>query len=214
MRENRNDRLTLRPYDEALLRHAFDVASRSRAAGDHPFGSVLADSEGRALMEQGNGYTSEGGDRTAHAERLLASRAARAYGLDFLARCTLYTSAEPCAMCAGAIYWAGIGRVVYGQTEKALKAQTGAHEENPTLDLPCAPRVRRRSTADRGRRPAARGRSGSAAGGFLEGEGIVDFLVGDLASWSTRAPLKKIELTPKISLRRRRRLRDLGISTY
>ena len=127
-----------RPYDEALLRRAFDVASRSRAAGDHPFGSVLADEEGRALMEQGNGYTSEGGDRTAHAERLLASRAARAYDLAFLARCTLYTSAEPCAMCAGAIYWAGIGRVVYGQTEKALKAQTGAHEENPTLDLPCA----------------------------------------------------------------------------
>ena len=72
-------------------------------------------------MEQGNGYSSEGGDRTAHAERLLASRAARAYDLKFLARCTLYTSAEPCAMCAGAIYWAGIGRVVYGQTEKALK---------------------------------------------------------------------------------------------
>ncbi len=129
---------SLRSYDEALLRQAFDVARRSRAAGDHPFGSVLADGEGRALMEQGNGYTSEGGDRTAHAERLLASRAARAYDLEFLARCTLYTSAEPCAMCAGAIYWAGIGRVVYGQTEKALKEQTGAHEENPTLDLPCA----------------------------------------------------------------------------
>ena len=126
-----------RPYDEALLRLAFDVASRARAAGDHPFGSLLADGEGRALMEQGNGYTSEGGDRTAHAERLLASRAARAYELNFLARCTLYTSAEPCAMCAGAIYWAGIGRVVYGQTERALKAQTGVHEENPTLDLPC-----------------------------------------------------------------------------
>ena len=129
---------SLRPYDEALLRRAFDVASRSRAAGDHPFGSVLADGEGRALMEQGNGYSAAGNDRTAHAESLLASRAARAYGLDFLARCTLYTSAEPCAMCAGAIYWAGIGRVVYGQTEKALKEQTGAHEENPTLDLPCA----------------------------------------------------------------------------
>jgi tRNA(Arg) A34 adenosine deaminase TadA len=50
---------------------------------------------------------------------------------------TLYTSAEPCAMCAGAIYWAGIGRVVFGQTEKGLKEQTGAHEENPTWDLPC-----------------------------------------------------------------------------
>jgi tRNA(Arg) A34 adenosine deaminase TadA len=127
---------SLRSHDKALLRQAFDVARRSRAAGDHPFGSVLADDEGRVLMEQGNGYTSEGGDRTAHAERLLASRAARAYDLAFLAGCTLYTSAEPCAMCAGAIYWAGIGRVVYGQTEKALKEQTGAHEENPTLDLP------------------------------------------------------------------------------
>lgn len=128
---------SLRPYDEALLRRAFEVARRSRAGGDHPFGSVLADGEGKLLMEQGNGYTSEGGDRTAHAERLLASRAARAYDLKFLARCTLYTSAEPCAMCAGAIYWAGIGRVVYGQTEKSLKAETGAHDENPTLDLPC-----------------------------------------------------------------------------
>jgi tRNA(Arg) A34 adenosine deaminase TadA len=128
---------SVRPHDETLLRAAFDVARRSRDAGDHPFGSVLADGDGKPLMEQGNGFTSEGGDRTAHAERLLASRAARKYDLPFLARCTLYTSAEPCAMCAGAIYWAGIGRVVYGQTEKALKALTGAHEENPTLDLPC-----------------------------------------------------------------------------
>ena len=123
--------------DLALLRRAFDVARRSREAGDHPFGSILAGPDGAVLREQGNGFTSEGGDRTAHAERLLASRAARAYDLKLLARCTLYTSAEPCAMCAGAIYWAGIGRVVYGQTERALKAQTGAHEENPTLDLSC-----------------------------------------------------------------------------
>jgi tRNA(Arg) A34 adenosine deaminase TadA len=126
-----------RPYDESLLRQSFDVARRSRAAGDHPFGSLLADPDGEVLREQGNGFTSEGRDRTAHAERLLASWAAKTYDLAFLAGCTLYTSAEPCAMCSGAIYWAGIGRVVYGQTEKALKAATGAHEENPTLDLPC-----------------------------------------------------------------------------
>jgi len=126
-----------RPYDEALLRQAFEVARCSRAAGDHPFGSVLADGEGNLLMEQGNGYTSEGGDRTAHAERLLASRAARTYGVKFLARCTLYTSAEPCAMCAGAIYWAGIGRLVYGLSEHRLRDLTGNHPENPTLDLPC-----------------------------------------------------------------------------
>ena len=128
---------TLRDYDEALLRQAFNVALKAREGGDHPFGAVLADSDGTLLMKQGNGYSSEGGDRTAHAERLLASRAARAYTLEELAEFTLYTSAEPCAMCAGAIYWAGIGRVVYGQTEKSLKEQTGDHEENPTLDLPC-----------------------------------------------------------------------------
>ena len=127
----------IRAYDEALLRKAFDVAKRSREAGGHPFGSVLADGDGAVLMEQGNGFLSEGRDRTAHAEKLLASRAARAFDVASLQRCTLYTSAEPCAMCAGAIYWAGIGRVVYGQSETALKAATGAHEENPTLDLPC-----------------------------------------------------------------------------
>lgn len=122
---------------ETLLRRAFAVARRSRESGDHPFGALLAGPDGEVLREQCNGYSAEGGDMTAHAERLLATWASRAHDTEFLARCTLYTSAEPCAMCAGAIYWAGIGRVVFGQTEKDLKAMTGDHAENPTLDLPC-----------------------------------------------------------------------------
>lgn len=126
-----------RPHDEALLRRSFAVALRARQDGDHPFGCLLADADGNVLMEQGNGFTAEGHDRTAHAEKLLASRAAKAYDTAFLQHCTLYTSAEPCAMCSGALYWAGVGRIVFGQSEKDLKAQTGAHEENPTLDLPC-----------------------------------------------------------------------------
>lgn len=126
-----------RPYDHDLLRQSFAVARQSRERGDHPFGAVLADKDGKVLREQGNGFSSEGNDRTAHAERLLASWAAKHLSLEDLAGCTLYSSAEPCAMCSGAIYWAGIGRVVFGQTERDLKAQTGAHEENPTLDLPC-----------------------------------------------------------------------------
>ncbi|MCF3642621.1 nucleoside deaminase [Rhizobium sp. TRM95111] len=128
---------TRRPYDESLLREAFDVARRSREGGDHPFGSILADRDGNVLLEQRNGYSSEGGDRTAHAERLLATRAGKAYDLDFLAGCTMYTSAEPCAMCSGAIYWAGIGRVVFGLSETEMKQQIGDNQENPTLDLPC-----------------------------------------------------------------------------
>jgi tRNA(Arg) A34 adenosine deaminase TadA len=123
--------------DLSFLRRAFDVARRAREGGDHPFGALIVGPDGEALREQGNGYSAEGGDRTAHAERLLASWAAKTLDLDLLRRCTLYSSAEPCAMCAGAIYWAGIGRVVYGQSEKGLKAATGAHDENPTLDLPC-----------------------------------------------------------------------------
>ena len=126
-----------RPFDEPLLRRAFAIAKASRDGGDHPFGALLADAEGTILLEQGNGYSAEGGDRTAHAEKLLATRAGKQFGLDVLAGATLYTSAEPCAMCAGAIYWAGIGRVVFGQTERGLKAMTGNNPENPTLDLPC-----------------------------------------------------------------------------
>jgi tRNA(Arg) A34 adenosine deaminase TadA len=123
--------------DLALLRRTFDIARQSRANGDHPFGALLADANGEILMEQGNGFSAEGGDMTAHAERMLATRASKSYDAEFLAGCTLYSSAEPCAMCAGAIYWAGIGRVVFGQTEKSLKDMTGDHPENPTLDLPC-----------------------------------------------------------------------------
>ncbi len=122
--------------DVALLRRAFSVAARATAQGNHPFGAILAGPDGAILMEQENGYMPNR-DMTAHAERVLMTRAGTAYPPEFLRNCTIYSSAEPCAMCAGAIYWAGIGRVVYGQSEKGLKERTGAHAENPTLDLPC-----------------------------------------------------------------------------
>jgi tRNA(Arg) A34 adenosine deaminase TadA len=128
---------TKRTYDESLLRQAFDVARRAREGGDHPFGSLLADHDGNVLLEQGNRYSSEGGDRTAHSERILATRAGKAYDLDFLAGCTMYISGEPCAMCSGSIYWAGIGRIVFGMSEREMKQVIGASQENPTLDLPC-----------------------------------------------------------------------------
>ncbi|MCE2575539.1 nucleoside deaminase [Komagataeibacter sp. FNDCR2] len=126
------------PLDhEHFLRRAFAVAEQARQGGDHPFGCILVDGEGNVVLEQGNGYTAEGGDMTAHAERLLATRASRKFPPAELASYTMYTSAEPCAMCAGAVYWSGIGRVVFGQSEHDLKEMTGNHPENPTLDLPC-----------------------------------------------------------------------------
>jgi len=127
----------LPPLDhERFLRRSFDVARRAGTNGNHPFGAILVDAAGSVLLEAENGFLPDR-DMTAHAERLLATQAAKKFEPKFLADCTLYTSAEPCAMCAGAIYWVGIGRVVYGLSERRLKAMTGAHEENPTLDLPC-----------------------------------------------------------------------------
>jgi len=124
------------PADETLLRLSFDVARRAQEHGNHPFGAILVGPGGEVLIESENGYLPDR-DMTAHAERLLATRASRAYRPDFLASCTLYSSAEPCAMCAGATYWAGIGRVVYALGERRLKEITGDHPENPTLDVPC-----------------------------------------------------------------------------
>jgi tRNA(Arg) A34 adenosine deaminase TadA len=124
------------PDHATSLRKSFDVARRARTHGNHPFGAILVGPDGTALIERENGYL-PARDMTAHAERLLATEASRTIAPDILARCTLYSSAEPCAMCAGAIYWAGIGRVVYGLSERRLKTMTGDHAENPTLDLPC-----------------------------------------------------------------------------
>lgn len=124
------------PDDATYLRRAYAVARRALDHGNHPFGCVLVGPGGEVLLEEENGFQPSR-DMTAHAERLLATRASQAWRPGFLAGCTLYTSAEPCAMCSGALYWAGVGRVVYGLSERRLKELTGSHPENPTLDLPC-----------------------------------------------------------------------------
>jgi tRNA(Arg) A34 adenosine deaminase TadA len=122
--------------DKTLLASAVERAKQSRAEGNHPFGAVLTDAGGRELLSAGNTVPAEG-DCTGHAETNLVRAASKVYDRTFLAGCTLYTSAEPCAMCSGAIYWSGIGRVVYALSERRLKEITGDDPENPTLDLPC-----------------------------------------------------------------------------
>lgn len=122
--------------DEHFLRLSFAVGRRSLTHGNHPFGCIVVDADGKVLVEAENGYMPDH-DGTAHAERLAATQACRTLGREVLAKATLYSSAEPCAMCSGAIYWAGIGRVVYALSEHRLRSVTGNHPENPTLDLPC-----------------------------------------------------------------------------
>lgn len=118
------------------LRRTIEISKESRESGNTPFGALLVDQDGNILMEQQNIEITEK-ICTGHAEATLAARASHEYSRDFLKNCTLYTTAEPCAMCAGAIYWANIGRVVYGITERRLLELTGSNEQNPTFDLPC-----------------------------------------------------------------------------
>ena len=120
---------------EQVIRHlhrANAVAQRAASMGRHPFGALLVAPDGvTVLAEQGTL------DTVNHAEATLARPAANNWPGEYLAHCTLVTTFEPCAMCTGTIYWANIGRIVYGASEEALLALTGSHPENPTLSLPC-----------------------------------------------------------------------------
>ena len=121
--------------DEQLLRHlrtANALAADAVARGHHPFGALLVGPDHETvLLTQGNV------DAVNHAEAVLARTAAQRFDAATLWGCTLVTTVEPCAMCAGTQYWANIGRLAYGLSERALLGITGAHPENPTLDLPC-----------------------------------------------------------------------------
>ena len=123
------------PTSEQILRHlrrAKAVAQRAADSGHHPFGAILVGPDQESvLLEQGNV------NAVNHAEAVLARAADDAFSAEYLSGCTLYTTVEPCAMCAATMYWANIGRLVYGMDESRLRAFTGNHAENPTLDLPC-----------------------------------------------------------------------------
>ena len=121
--------------DIEYLRLAVRIAGESRASGNHPFGALLVGPDGEVLLSWGNTYSVDRG--VGHAEANVARAAAQRYEPEFLERCVLVTSVEPCCMCAGACYWAGIGTVVYGLSERRLAEQTGDNPENLTLDLSC-----------------------------------------------------------------------------
>ncbi len=123
--------------DLARLRETIALAEDAKNRGRHPFASIVAAADGRILASKGNNSMPPEGDPTQHAELSAAAEAARTHSAEELASATLYTSAEPCVMCTGAVYWTGIGRIVYALSEARLLALTGDDPENPTFDLPC-----------------------------------------------------------------------------
>lgn len=127
--------MTSSQQDHALLRRAIAIAAAARAHGNHPFGALLADAEGKVLLEAENTVVTEH-DVTGHAETNLIRLASRQLAPEVLQTATLYTSTEPCAMCAGAIYWSGVSRVVYGLSEAKLAQIVDDNPENKTMSLP------------------------------------------------------------------------------
>jgi tRNA(Arg) A34 adenosine deaminase TadA len=118
---------------EALVWQTIALAREARDAGNHPFGSLLVVDGGVVLTARNSVHTE--GDPTAHAETNLVAAAIRTLSHEQLARSVLYTSCEPCAMCVGKIYWAGIRTVVYALPTEELAKLAGGSFLVPCRDL-------------------------------------------------------------------------------
>lgn len=120
--------------DEEYVRAAIDLAREAVANGNTPFGSVLV--VGDAVVKRARNTTVTEDDVTAHPELKLARWAARELDPDERADCTMYTSTEPCEMCAAAIHYAGLDRVVYSVSGESLADLRGTAESGvPCRDL-------------------------------------------------------------------------------
>lgn len=103
--------------DERYMRMALEQARQAGEAGEVPIGAVIVSNRGN-VIGRGHNMTEAFADITAHAEMQAITAAANAIGGKYLTDCTLYVTIEPCLMCAGAIGWAQLSRVVYGASEE------------------------------------------------------------------------------------------------
>lgn len=122
--------------DAIYLRQAIELSRTARQRGNRPFGSVIVAPDGTVL---GAGWNSNGesGDCTAHAEVQAIREACQRHDRTALEQATLYASGEPCVMCAGAIFWANIRRVVYGIDDQRLRVFRGERLDQRDVELSC-----------------------------------------------------------------------------
>jgi tRNA(Arg) A34 adenosine deaminase TadA len=123
--------------DGRYLRKAIVWSHAARRRGNRPFGAVVVSATGEVLAEA---YcnTAETGDVTGHAvTNAVRMLGARKLSRDELAGATIYSSGEPCVMCAGAIFWANIGRVVFGIDAERLRIFRGERGDQRDAALSC-----------------------------------------------------------------------------
>jgi len=101
--------------DEYFMKQAYREALKAFDADEVPIGAIIVAGEG--IIAKGFNQTEMLNDTTAHAEILALTAAFSQMGSKILEECTLYVTIEPCAMCAGALKWARIGKIVYGTNE-------------------------------------------------------------------------------------------------
>ena len=130
------DETPLSERDGAYLREAIKWSATGRARGNRPFGAVIVADDGTVLAEAWCN-TSETGDCTGHAETNAVRMVSPKVDRETLAHATLYSSAEPCVMCAGAIFWSNIGRVVFGIDAVRLRVFRGERAEQRDAELSC-----------------------------------------------------------------------------
>jgi tRNA(Arg) A34 adenosine deaminase TadA len=128
--------MKLSETDASYLRDAIRMSAVARARGNRPFGAVVISKQGELLAEA---YcnTTETGDCTGHAETTAVRMLSPKHSRSILAEATLYSSAEPCVMCAGAIFWSGIQRVIYGIDAERLRVFRGELLEQKDAELSC-----------------------------------------------------------------------------
>ena len=118
---------------EPFARQAIELSRQARLAGNHPFGALLA-LDGKVVLTAQNTVTTDR-DPTAHAETNLVTKAIRSLSSDQIRRSVLYTSCEPCAMCVGKMYWAGIRSIAYALPAEELAALAGRDFLIPCTEL-------------------------------------------------------------------------------
>ena len=115
-----------RKQDERFMQMALKEAEAAQREGEIPIGAVIVCRD--RIIARAHNLTETLTDVTAHAEMQAITAAANLLGGKYLADCTLYVTVEPCVMCAGAIGWAQIGRVVYGTPDEKRGFQRFAPE--------------------------------------------------------------------------------------
>lgn len=109
--------MTLSIYSDAtFMKQALQEAQKAYEAGEVPVGAIVVCQN--QIIARGYNQTEQLTDVTAHAEIIALTAAANYFGSKYLDECTLYVTLEPCVMCAGALAWAQLGRLVYGAEDE------------------------------------------------------------------------------------------------